>query len=165
MDIILIPIIGWFAVGGYSIRIIKSWIKGDFNELPEFNFGEDMKLGFFMFLKSIPFIIVYMIVQFILGYLKTTGMIVNFFIALFVVPILVINFFNKETVTSYFEFEKVKPVFQNIGDYVLVLLKSIALQIIFLVLIVVLVGIPAGAFTKNIFLADFYRRTVEQVEA
>jgi hypothetical protein len=38
------------------------------------------------------------------------------------------------------------------------MLKSLALQLIFLVMIIVLVGIPAGAFTKNIFIADFYRR-------
>ena len=32
----------------------------------------------------------------------------------------------------------------------------------FLVMIIVLVGIPASQFTKNIFLADFYRRRVKK---
>jgi len=27
--------------------------------------------------------------------------------------------------------------------------------------IIILVGIPAGSFTKNIFLADFYRRKIK----
>jgi hypothetical protein len=41
------------------------------------------------------------------------------------------------------------------------ILKSILLSLIFLVMIIILVGIPAGTFTKNIFLADFYRRRVK----
>jgi hypothetical protein len=52
-------------------------------------------------------------------------------------------------------------VFDNLGDYVVALLKTIALRAIFLLLIIVLVGIPAGAFAQNIFIADFYRRYVK----
>ncbi len=60
---VLLPIIGWFALGGCGIRIVKHFIKGDFNELPLFNFSEDLSLGFFMFIKAIPFAIVYMAVN------------------------------------------------------------------------------------------------------
>ena len=35
---VLLPIIGWFALFGYTIVIIKHFIKGDFKELPEFGF-------------------------------------------------------------------------------------------------------------------------------
>ena len=66
------------------------------------------------------------------------------------------NFFKKETIESLFEFKKVNAVFDNFMEYIVVVLKSIALQIIFLIMIIVLVGIPAGSFTKNIFFADFY---------
>ncbi len=82
-------------------------------------------------------------------------------ISLFILPILTINFLKKETVGSYFEFNILKSVFDNLGDYVLVILKSILLGIIFLVMWVILVGIPAGSFTQNMFLADFYRRNVK----
>lgn len=155
---ILLPIIGWFAYGGYIITIIKHYIKGDFKELPKFNFSRDISLGFFMFFKAIPFMIVYMAVQLALGFVPYVGVIVNLLINLFFIPILFMNFFNKETVGSLFEFSKISAVFENFGEYIMVILKSFALQIIFLIMIIVLVGIPAGSFTKNIFIADFYGR-------
>ena len=159
---ILLPIVGWLALGGYGVRIIKEFSKGKFKKLPTFKFKNDLELGFFMFLKAIPFIIVYIIIGAILD--KTDpGMagLARFFIGLFIVPILAINFMNKETVSSFFEFKILKSVFDNFGDYVVALLKDILLSIIFVIMIIVLVGLPAGTFTKNIFLADFYRRKVK----
>lgn len=115
-----------------------------------------------MFIKSLPFVLVYIIIIAILNKIdsQVTGL-VNFFLGLFVIPILSINFMNKETVESFFEFEILKSVFDNLGDYVVVVFKSILLSIIFFVMIIVLVGLPAGSFTENIFLADFYRRKVK----
>jgi len=159
---VLLPIIGWFALGGYSIRIVKEFSKGKFKKLPTFKFSSDLKLGFMMFLKSIPFIIVYNVILGILGVIdpRVRGL-GEFLLCLFMVPILTINFFNKETVGSFFELEIISSVFNNLGDYIVALLKSILLGIIFLIMIIVLVGIPAGAFTQNIFLADFYGRRVK----
>lgn len=157
----LLPIIGWFALMGYSIRIVKHFIKNDFKELPLFNFGESFKLGFFMFLKMIPFIIVIVIVNVVVGFVPKVGVIANLFINLFIIPILVINFFNKETIESYFELGKIQYVFENFLEYIIAILKSIALAVIFIIMSVILVGIPAQSFTKNIFLADFYRRYVK----
>ena len=65
------------------------------------------------------------------------------------------------TVNSFFEFRIMKYVFNNLGDYIMVLLKSILLGLIFFIMWIVLVGLPAGTFTKNIFLADFYRRRIK----
>lgn len=159
---ILLPIVGWLALGGYGIRIIKEFSKGKFKKLPIFKFKSDLELGFFMFLKAIPFIIAYSIIGAILDKIDPwMAGLANFFIGLFVVPILAINFMNKETVGSFFEFKILNSVFNNLGDYVVVLSKSILLSIIFVIMIVVLVGLPAGTFTKNIFLADFYRRKVK----
>lgn len=156
-----LPIFGWFALFGYSITIVKHFIKGDFKELPKFNFGKNLSLGFFMFFKSIPFIIAITFVYIIVGLIPFLGFLGTSFIALFIVPILMINFFNKETVESYFELKKVSAVFDNLGEYIIVVLKTIALKVIFFIMILLLVGIPAGAFSKNIFLADFYRRYVK----
>jgi hypothetical protein len=158
----LLPIIGWFALMGYGIRIVKEFIKGEFKQLPVFNFSSDLELGFMMFVKAIPFMIAYMMILGILGKIdsRMAGL-ANFFLGLFVAPILAINFFNKETVGSFFEFRILKSVFNNLGDYIVAILKSIALAIIFFIMWIVLVGIPAGIFTKNIFLADFYRRWVK----
>jgi len=157
---LLLPIFGWFALSGYGVRIVQGFIRGKFKELPLFSFGSDMKLGFFMFLKSIPFVFAYMIFYYVLEFIPVLGDIAGLVISFFVVPILGINFIRKESVASFFEFEIVSVVFENLGEYVVALLKSIALFIVFLFMIIVLVGIPGGIFTNNIFLADFYRRRV-----
>jgi hypothetical protein len=159
---VLVPIVGWLALYGYTIRIIQNFAKGDFKELPLFDFGGNLKLGFWMFLKMIPFIIGYMALQFALGLVGTTGVVASILVGIFIVPMLIINFFVKETIGAYVEFRVIKPVFENFGDYIIAALKSIGLQIIFLLLSIVLVGIPAGQFTKNIFFADFYGRLVAE---
>jgi len=159
---LLLPIFGWFALGGYTVRIVKEFSNGKFKELPEMKFGGDMKLGFFMFLKSIPFM--FAILMFF-GILFTISpfleAVVELLLGIFVFPMLVINFMNKQTVESFFEFGVVKGVWNNLGDYLVAILKSIGLGLIFIAMWIVLIGIPAGQFTKNIFMADFYRRHVK----
>jgi len=120
-----------------------------------------MKLGFFMFIKSIPFIIAYLIVIEILDSMPLVDGLAQLFLALFIIPILSINFMNKMTVASFFEFRILDSVFTNFGDYIKVILKSILLGLIFIIMILVLVGLPAGFFTQDMFLADFYRRRVK----
>jgi|GEM_PF-348610 hypothetical protein len=176
---LLLPIFGWLALGGYGVRIVREFARGQFRELPEMRFGDDMKLGFFMFLKAIPFVIFCMLFFVIVFafFDKILGMnvrlaagsmdiiypiiVCNFF-EIFFLPILVINFMIKGTVGSFFEFRIVGAVFRNFWDYLLTLLKSIVLGVVFLFMWIVLVGIPAGTFTKSIFLADFYRRNVSR---
>ena len=141
----------WFALCGYGIRIIKEFSKGKFKKLPVMKFGEDFSFGVIMFVKAIPFILVYMI---LVGLITTIApgalALTQFFLALFVIPILSVNFMNKETVGSFFEFKVLKPVFDNLGDYLMAVLKTLDLAIIFLLMVLILVGIPAGQFTKNI---------------
>ncbi|MDP6600255.1 MAG: hypothetical protein QF798_02350 [Candidatus Woesearchaeota archaeon] len=162
---IFLPIIGWFTLGGYGVRIVQEFSKGKFKQLPILKFGSDLKLGFFMFLKALPFVLAYMLFGIIIGMVSDTINpwlnLIRIFTEIFVIPILAINFMNKETISSFFEFGIVKYVFTNLGDYIVAILKGILLGIIFLIMIVVLVGLPASSFTKNIFLADFYRRRVK----
>ena len=136
-------------------------INPKFKELPKFEFGDDFNLGFIMFVKTIPFIILYMIIVAILMRIEPLLRLLLIPFEIFAIPILFINFFYKETMDSLFEFKIVKVVFNNIGDYFIALLKSLLLGIVFFIMWIVLVGIPAGSFTKNIFLADFYRRRVK----
>lgn len=158
---VLVPIFGWLALAGYNIRIIREFSKGKFKQLPVMEFDGDFKLGFFMFLKAIPFIIVCAALITVPYFMSHwLGVFFEVFMALLVFPILAINFFNKGTVESFFELKVLNAVFDNFSDYLVVLLKSVVLGIIFIFLILVLVGIPAGTFTKNIFLADFYRRQI-----
>ncbi len=159
---IFLPIIGWFALGGYCVRIVQEFSKGKFIQLPTFKFGSDLGLGVMMLIKALPFIIVYSIIIGILNIINPWARgLADFFLSLFVIPILTINFLNKETVGSFFEFKIIKHVFNNLGDYIVAVLKSILLCMVFLIMIIVLVGIPAGIFTQNMFLADFYRRKVK----
>jgi hypothetical protein len=158
---ILLPIIGWLALIGYVIRIVKGFVKGNFQKLPLFDFGANLKLGFFMLLKFIPFIFALMVVNGVISMVPVIGFLGVLFVDMFIVPILVINFFNRETISSSFDFSKIHFVFDNFGDYVLAILKSIGLSLVFLLLFIILVGIPGQIFTKNIFLADFYRRCVK----
>ncbi len=160
---LLFPIFGWFALGGYGVRIIQEFSKGKFKMLPEMKFGKDMKLGFFMFLKALPFVLVVLAV--FSGLLLINPVLEGIFeilFGIFVFPILAIHFMNKMTIESFFEFRVVKAVWNNMGDYLVALLKSIGLGLIFFVMIIILVGIPASQFTKNIFLVDFYRRRVKK---
>lgn len=159
---VFFPIFGWFALGGYGVRIAQEFIKGKYKELPVMDFGEDMKFGFMMFVKALPFVIAFIAVTSVLYKIEPlAGGLAEFFLGVFVLPVLAMNFFKKETVESFFEFRVLRAVFDNLGDYIWTILRSIALGVIFLLMWVVLVGIPAGSFSKNIFLADFYRRRVK----
>lgn len=160
---IFLPIFGWFALGGYTVRIVKEFSQDKFKKLPKMKFGDDMSLGAMMFLKAIPFWIAVAIPLGILAAINPTlETVIELALSLIIFPILVINFINKQTVASFFEFKTLKPVFANFGDYITALIKEIALAITFLLMWIILVGLPAGVFTKNIFLADFYRRNVKK---
>ena len=114
-----------------------------------------------MFLKALPFILMYILLIVILSIINPWLEFSRILFELFIIPMLSINFINKMTVSSFFEFRIIKYVFNNLEDYIIVLLKSILLALIFIIMWIVLVGLPAGAFTRDIFLADFYRRKVK----
>ncbi|NOQ37880.1 DUF4013 domain-containing protein [archaeon] len=159
---ILLPIFGWFALMGYTIRIVNEFLEGKFEQLPTMQFGSDMKLGFMMFLKALPFAIVYMIVLGVVGIISyDLSQIMNFLFSCFVIPLLGVNFMKKQTVEAYFEFGVLTAMKENLGDYIVMILKTYALAIIFGLMILVLVGFPALMFTSSIFIADFYRRYVK----
>lgn len=160
---LFVPIIGWFALFGYIVRLINEFIEGRYEGLIKLDFMEDLKLGFMVFLKSLPFYIIYFIITSATIYVNETfGNIVNLLLGFFVVPILAVNFKRKQTVESFFEFNILKNVTDNLGDYILAILKQWVLFFVFLVLSLVLIGIPAMYFTGSIFIANFYGNFVEQ---
>ncbi|AKB78975.1 hypothetical protein MSHOH_2492 [Methanosarcina horonobensis HB-1 = JCM 15518] len=163
--LLIIPIIGWFALFGYIVRLINEFIEGRYEGLIKLDFTEDLKLGFMVFLKALPFYIVYMIILFAAMYVNEAfGNLVNLLLGFFVIPMLAVNFFRKQTVESFFEFDILKVVRDNIGEYIITILKQYALAIIFAVLSIVLIGIPAIFFTNSIFIANMYGRLVEKKE-
>jgi hypothetical protein len=159
---IFLPIFGWFALFGYGVRIIQEFTAGKFKKLPTMSFGDDMKLGFFMFLKAIPFIL---LITIVLGALYVVSpaleSVIEIILSILVFPMLGIHFANKQTVGALFEFRIVNEVFSNLGDYLFAFLKEIGLAIVFLIMSIILIGIPASMFTQNIFFADFYRRRIK----
>ncbi|WP_235283849.1 MULTISPECIES: DUF4013 domain-containing protein [unclassified Methanosarcina] len=161
--LLFIPIIGWLALFGYVVRLVNEFIEGRYEGLIKLDFMEDLKLGFMVFLKSLPFYIAYTVVLLATMYVnETLGNIVNLLLGFFVIPMLAVNFFRKQTVESFFEFDILNVVRDNLGEYIITVLKQYALFIIFAVLSIVLVGIPAMFFTNSIFVANLYGRLVER---
>lgn len=168
---IIIPILGWFALSGYIVRLVNEFIEGKYEGLPELHFVDDMKLGFMIFLKAIPFVLVFTVVIFVIIFAVAMVnesaaywlyILLIIFLAIFVVPILEINFFRKQTVGSFFEFRVLSAVKDNLGEYIIAILKQYVLVIIFSVLMLILVGFPALYFTTYIFIANFYGKFVEK---
>jgi hypothetical protein len=161
--LVLVPILGWFTLFGYIIRLINEFVEGRYEGLIKLNFMEDLKLGFIIYLKALPFFMMLMIVQYAAGQLSETfSFLFSLLLSFFVCPILGINFYRKQTIMSFFEFGILHAVKEDFGDYAITILKQIALGIVFSILSFVLIGIPALLLTNGIFIANFYGRTVEQ---
>ncbi len=161
--LLIVPIIGWLALFGYIVRLINEFVEGRYEGLIKLDFMEDMKLGFMMFLKALPFYIIYAIILSAAMYVnETLGNIVSLLLGFFVIPMLAVNFFRKQTIESFFEFDILNVVRDNPGEYIITVLKQYALGIIFLILSIVLVGIPGLFFTNSIFIANMYGRFVEK---
>lgn len=161
--LLLIPILGWLILFGYIVRLVNEFIEGQYEGLIKLDYMEDLRLGFVTLLKALPFYILYNVIVFAAIYInETLGNLVSLLLGFFVVPILVVNFLRKQTIESFFEFQLLDIVKSNPGDYIIAVLKQYALSIVFLILSILLVGIPAMLFTNSIFVANLYGRLVEQ---
>ncbi|MDI9396087.1 MAG: DUF4013 domain-containing protein [Euryarchaeota archaeon] len=161
--LLIVPIIGWLAFFGYIVRLINEFIEGRYEGLIKLDFMEDLKLGLMMFLKALPFYIIYTIILYAATDVsKTFGNLVSLLLGVFVIPMLTVNFFRKQTVESFFEFNILNVVKDNPEEYIIAVLKQYALGIIYLTLSIVLVGIPGLFFTNSIFIANIYGRLVEK---
>ncbi len=163
--LLIIPILGPLTIWGYVVRLVNEFIEGRYDEPIKLDIIEDLKLGVIMFLKSIPFIVALVIVFLVVSYINSTLGIICLLLVMFITPILIVNFFRKQTIESLFEFDILKVVKDNFGDYVMAFLKQLVLSIIFLILSVILIGIPALYFTNSIFIANLYGNYIEQKHA
>lgn len=160
---LLLPLFGWLAFVGYNVRIISGFLKKKNTELPKFKFWDDMSLGFYMILKSIPFFLLILMINITVNELagnEIVAMMILGIIEIFIVPLLAVNFVKHQTIISFFEIRKIVFVFSNFKEYCLVVLKSLLLGLLFFPFMFV-VGLPASIYTKYIFFADFYRRRVK----
>ena len=106
-------------------------------------------MEFITFVKALPFYIVYAVVIFAATYVSPNlGSLIELLLGFFVIPILAVNFFRKQTIESFFEFDLLNVVKDNLGEYVMAVLKQYALVIVFAILSIVLIGIPAIVLYK-----------------
>ena len=69
-----LPIFGWFALGGFGIKIIKNLVKGKIKEVPEWgNAAENFMIGLVVCLKYLPLLIVVMIISSIVSAVPNIG--------------------------------------------------------------------------------------------
>jgi len=161
--LLLIPILGWLVLFGYIVRLVNEFIEGRYEEPIDLDLMEDLKLGAITFVKALPFYVAYAVVIFAVTYISATlGNLTELLLGFFVIPILAVNFFRKQTIESFFEFDLLNVVRDNMEDYIMAALKQYAIVIVFAILSIVLIGIPALCFTSSIFIANFYGRIVEQ---
>lgn len=162
--LVLIPIFGWIVLFGYTVRLINEFIEGRYEGLIKIEIIDDLKLGFSMFMKYLPLVIILLITNYAVNHTNLTlGLLIQLLLSLFVLPLLIANFMRKKTIGSCFEFGVLNVIKENPGDYIIAILKQYALTIIFLILSIILIGIPALLFTNTIFMANFYGRNIEQL--
>ena len=152
---ILVPIFGWFALYGYSKKIIQSLVKGEYM-LPQFGSPVDnFVIGLKLFVFLIPTVLVISLMEFI----PYIGWLVALLLYIFIVPMLIVNLFVKETFGAAWELEKVfSMVFENLWDYIVTLVKTFVFTVVYIVMSLVLVGIPGLMFGMYYYYANFYQR-------
>lgn len=150
----LIPIIGWLALVSYSQSIIRAIIAGNKDNLPEFiGFGENLRKGFLLFIKSLPILIAYSLIFSIPG----IGQIVGWIAFVLFLPYLGINLLVTDRFEESFNIKKAwNAVSKNLEEYLIAYLKTIGFVLVYGLLSILLVGIPCLAFGHFLFLAEFY---------
>ncbi len=118
--LLLIPILGWLVLFGYIVRLVNEFIEGRYEEPLDLDLMEDLKLGAITFVKALPFYIVYAVVIFAINYISPNlGSLIELMLGFFVIPILAVNFFRKQTIESFFEFDLLNVVKDNFEEYVM----------------------------------------------
>jgi hypothetical protein len=125
---VLVPIFGWFALGGYIKKIVKELVKGQRKELPKFGpFWENFVQGIIIFVFLIPTYIVLMLVMAI----PLVGEPLYYLIAIFILPWLIMNFFVKGTFSSLWELKKAFDIVtSNAKEYVIAIIKTFIFAVI-----------------------------------
>jgi hypothetical protein len=156
---ILIPIIGYFAIIGYTKKIIHAVYKGDFTGLPEFGkFSVNMGEGFWIFLKMLPLTIIYVAI----GFIPVVGQLLSWLVALLVIPFMFVHLVIRGDFAATFDFKTWKiAVIDNFSSYIITVIYGFVYTIVYLFLSLILVGIPALVFGSSIFYVDFYKKFVK----
>ncbi|MCD6417441.1 DUF4013 domain-containing protein [bacterium] len=142
VGLIFVPIIGWFAIIGYFLRITKRWIEENYEGLPNFSrFGDLIASGFFLFITMIIYSLPLFIFAFIpcLGNLLTTAY--NIVLTLIVPYIISVIAMNGKISSEVFNFGEItKFVQENILNLLILLAVDIGIVIVFSILTFPFIG-------------------------
>ncbi len=153
---VLVPIFGWFVLGGYFKKIVKTLVTKQRKELPKLgSVFENFIEGVVIFVFMIPTFIVFGII----GSIPFLGNLASVFLSVFLVPWITINFFIKGNFMALWEIKKAfNLVFDNIKEYLFAYIKTIMYGIIYGILSLILIGIPCAVFGRLYYLTAFYKK-------
>jgi hypothetical protein len=72
--LMIIPIFGWFTLGGYVLRLTREILNGNM-ELPDYDYGADFGRGLSLFVAALIYQIPAFIIGFVLGALLGNGIV------------------------------------------------------------------------------------------
>jgi len=163
---VLIPIIGWLAFSGYTIRIVQSIISGKYKEVPKFgNFWSNCGIGVYAWILGFVLGGITVVFSFLQRPMGIVGSIMYIVVAIYVAlvgPIMVIQLAETESLSKALDVVRAhKIVFKNFRKYIIVVLQQLAVSIVLLIasipIITLIVTIPAMGYSKQYLYARFYR--------
>ena len=113
---LLVPIIGWFALAGFQVKIIKALVRGKNKEVPEFGkFWDSFMKGLIIFVKILPLVIVVSLLQ----HIPVIGDFLQLLVNIIFVPYLFVNLVIRGKFEESFNIKKAWNivVVKNFADY------------------------------------------------
>lgn len=162
---VFLPIIGWLAIAGYSLRIIKEILKGKHTEVPKFGpFWGNCRLGLYAFVLGIAIGIVTMLSSFLQLPMGLAGAVIYYAVAIYISlisPIMMIQLAETENLAKAFDVVRAhKIVFKNFRKYIVVVLQQLVVAVVFLLasipIITLVITIPAMSYSKQYLYTRFY---------
>jgi len=134
--LVLIPIFGWFAVFGYSLRVIRNIVGGSDLPLPEWDdigamFVDGIKAFVVGIVWSIPAILISIIFSLADNiFLSCLSSIISALTNAFILAAIV-SFARTGNIADGLQFQaSINRVMSNLGDYIIIFLLSFVLAII-----------------------------------
>lgn len=162
---IFLPIIGWLALAGYNLRIIKDILKGNHKEVPKFGpFWDNCRLGLYAFVVGIAVGLVTAGFSFLQMPMGIAGSVIYFAVAIYVgliSPIMVIQLAETESISKAFDVVRAhKIVFKNFRKYIIVMLQQFVVSLVLLLasipVITLIFTLPAISYSKQYLYSRFY---------
>ena len=155
---------------GYIREINYNLLNKKDSEVPPFNnFWRITKSGFMFNIYTIILYLIFFVLGLLFSQIPVIGPVLQILLFIYFILVgimLTLNYIKTDNLTEGFNLKLVhKAVFNNLGDYIVTLLKTIVVGIVLIVcsilIITLLVTIPAMQYTGYYLFADFYNRKVK----